>query len=114
MSNSVINGMQRMTPAHNFRLDLRNSGESFVPRENVRGVTHTSDRESHTTGVIHAYDTSVLQSGPVTRWQVSINRLNIEDWLTVMLTLSELESPEPSSCLENQFNLGIKLGNQTY
>jgi len=33
VSNSVINGMQRMTPAHNLRLDLRNSGESFVPRE---------------------------------------------------------------------------------
>jgi len=51
-----------MTPAHNFRLDLRNTGESFVPRENVRGVTHTSNRESRTTGVFHACDTRQFTS----------------------------------------------------
>jgi len=43
--NSVINSMQRVTPEHNFRLGMRNSGESFMSGgshsclgKNVRGV----------------------------------------------------------------------------
>ena len=47
--NSVINSKERVTPEHDFRLGVRHSHLG------------TSDRESRTTGVIHAYDTAVMK-----------------------------------------------------